>query len=527
MVVTVTKTELATKKENEDETRKTVTTTVIKRATGYPVHVHQFMAILATCASLKIHVHNGGSHKIHSLDGEKESCWGTLVEKSLKHTEGSGNWWSLTLVLLPPQFLSVSSEPWIRGEALGRTKARAFPLSWLRVKMGLLGPATQGRKTLQPTNEGKTLSPLISDGMCKTMAETQGYACEEHKVTTEDGYILGLQRMPVGRFGKKADKPPVLLQHGLFMDGLTWIFNSPNESFGFILADSGYDVWLANTRGTKYSSDHKSLNPNDQVYWDWSWDELARYDLPAFVQYVYNYTGQRIHYAGHSLGTLIALAAFSQGQVLNMLRSAALLSPIAHMNQITSPPTKLAAHTFLADDVYWLGLREIIPNGDAAAKFVEGICHSLHLNCLDLVIPFTGPNCCVNSSKIDVYLDHLPQPTAAKNLIHLSQMIRTGIIARYDYGDLRQNMQHYGQPTPPMYDMAKIPNEFPLFLSYGGLDMLSDVRDVQLLLGDLKDHDGNKLVVLLKEDYAHMDFVLGVNAKQMIYDPLIDFFKEN
>ena len=36
------------------------------------------------------------------------------------------------------------------------------------------------------------------------------------QVTTVDGYILSLQRIPSGRSGKKADKPPVLIQHGLF-----------------------------------------------------------------------------------------------------------------------------------------------------------------------------------------------------------------------------------------------------------------------------------------------------------------------
>ncbi|CAJ1958137.1 unnamed protein product [Sphenostylis stenocarpa] len=387
--------------------------------------------------------------------------------------------------------------------------------------------AAQGRKTLHISHKWLTSYPVINgiDGICKTMVETQGYTCEEHQVTTEDGYILSLQRMPVGRSGKKANKPPVLLQHGIFSDAITWLFNSPDESLAFILADNGYDVWLANTRGTKYSSGHTSLNSNDAAYWDWSWDELASYDLPAFVQYVYNHTSQRLHYAGHSLGTLMALAAFSQGQVLNMLRSAALLSPIAHMNQITSLPTKLAADTFMANDIYWLGLREFIPNGDAAAKLVKDICNGLHLNCSNLMTLFTGPNCCVNSSRIDVFLDHEPQPTATKNLIHLSQMIRTGAITKYDYGDQVQNMQHYGQPVPPPYDMTKIPEEFPLFLSYGGQDTLSDVNDVQVLLNDLNNHGGSKLVALLKEDYAHIDFVLGVNANQMVYDPMMDFFK--
>ena len=42
---------------------------------------------------------------------------------------------------------------------------------------------------------------------------------DDFQVTTDDGYILGMQRIPVGRSGKKSDKPPVLLQHGLMVVG--------------------------------------------------------------------------------------------------------------------------------------------------------------------------------------------------------------------------------------------------------------------------------------------------------------------
>ncbi|WVZ20173.1 hypothetical protein V8G54_007495 [Vigna mungo] len=120
------------------------------------------------------------------------------------------------------------------------------------------------------------------------------------------------------------------------------------------------------------------------------------------------------------------------------------------------------------------------------------------------------------------------EPTATKNLIHLSQtVIKTGKIAKYDYGDEGDNMKHYGQAVPPLYDMAAIPNEFPLFVTYGGQDLLSDVNDVQVLLNDLQHHDGNKLVVLFQEDYAHLDFVRAVNANQIIYDPIIAFYKAN
>ncbi|KAF7141431.1 hypothetical protein RHSIM_Rhsim06G0168900 [Rhododendron simsii] len=218
------------------------------------------------------------------------------------------------------------------------------------------------------TNNGRFLSSLDSSsdsdvGICKSMVEPQGYSCEEHTVTTMDGYILSLQRIPAGRSGVTADKPPVLLQHGVFSDAATWLVNTPDQSLGFILADNGYDVWLANTRGAKYSSGHTSLSPSDPAYWDWSWDELAAYDLPASVQYVNDQTGQNMHYVGHSLGTLMALTAFSQQQSLNMIRSAALLSPIAYLDQITTLLGKAAAYSMIGYDLYWLGVDEFLPGG--------------------------------------------------------------------------------------------------------------------------------------------------------------------
>lgn len=106
-------------------------------------------------------------------------------------------------------------------------------------------------------------------------------------------------------------------------------------------------------------------------------------------------------------------------------------------------------------------------------------------------------------------------------------VIRQGTIAMYDYGSEVDNKKHYGQPNPPEYNMTSIPNDLPLFLSYGGKDLLSDVKDVQTLIGKLSDHDPDKLVLLYREDYAHLDFVYGVNAKQVVYNPLMAFFRLN
>lgn len=104
-------------------------------------------------------------------------------------------------------------------------------------------------------------------------------------------------------------------------------------------------------------------------------------------------------------------------------------------------------------------------------------------------------------------------------------MIRQGTIQMYDYKDAKQNRRRYGQPTPPAYNIANIPKNVPLFLSHGGADTLSDVEDVKHLLTTLKDHDQDKIVVQFINGYAHADFVLASDAKQVVYEPLMAFFK--
>ena len=104
-------------------------------------------------------------------------------------------------------------------------------------------------------------------------------------------------------------------------------------------------------------------------------------------------------------------------------------------------------------------------------------------------------------------------------------MLRHGNIATYDYGDQSENKAHYGQSTPPLYDLTRIPKDIPLFLGYGQNDTLSDVKDVHLLLDDLKNHQKDKLVVQYRDGYGHFDFVMAVNAKSIVYDPLMAFFR--
>lgn len=95
----------------------------------------------------------------------------------------------------------------------------------------------------------------------------------------------------------------------------------------------------------------------------------------------------------------------------------------------------------------------------------------------------------------------------------------------FDYGV--DNTKYYAQASPPVYNLTSIPKNIPLFLSHGAKDFLSDMNDVQALLENLRDHDKDKLVVQCIEDYAHLDFVMAVNAYQVVYDPLLAFIRKH
>ena len=97
---------------------------------------------------------------------------------------------------------------------------------------------------------------------------------------------------------------------------------------------------------------------------------------------------------------------------------------------------------------------------------------------------------------------------------------RTSKFQKYDYGAAENNQRH-NSIYPPAYDLSRVPTQ-NLFLAYGGADPLADLVDVQRLKNEL--NPGYKY--LLKPNFAHLDFIIGNNCKQQLYDEVMAFFED-
>ena len=123
--------------------------------------------------------------------------------------------------------------------------------------------------------------------------------------------------------------------HGMFIDMMSWVFNDPDVTPAFVLAKEGYDVWLGNNRGTRHSDQHITLDNESREYWQFSWEEYGTHDLPAFIDFIKNKTGnQKVNYIGYSAGTtqLLAGAALKPEYFNENIKSTILLAPVAAFN---------------------------------------------------------------------------------------------------------------------------------------------------------------------------------------------------
>ncbi|KAK2496958.1 hypothetical protein MC885_010175, partial [Smutsia gigantea] len=310
-------------------------------------------------------------------------------------------------------------------------------------------------------------------------------------------------------------RPVVLLQHGLLGDASNWISNLPNNSLGFILADAGFDVWMANSRGNTWSRKHKSLSIEQDEFWAFSYDEMARFDLPAVINFILQKTGQeKIYYVGYSQGTTMELA-----QKIKMYFA---LAPIATVKHAKSPGTKF----LLLPDTMIKGLfgkQEFLYQTRFLRKFVIYLCGQVIIDqiCGNIMLLLGGFNTNnMNMSRANVYVAHTPAGTSVQNILHWSQAVNSGELRAFDWGSETKNLEKGNQPTPMRYKVRDM--TVPTAMWTGGQDWLSNPDDVKTLLSDVTNLIYHKNI----PEWAHVDFIWGLDAPHRVYNEIIHLMKQ-
>ncbi|CAO3597669.1 unnamed protein product [Absidia cylindrospora] len=181
-------------------------------------------------------------------------------------------------------------------------------------------------------------------------ARRWGYDCHQYNVTTQDGYILKMYRFAQKRkipysAGFSEPRKSVLIGHGLFQCSGNLVLNE-KDSLVFALVDEGYDVWTGNNCAVG-SLEHTCLSSNDASYWDWGLKELALYDFPAMLDYIYEATGQeKVGYIGHSQGNAQVFIALSiKPELANKMSCFIALAPaVVSGTLVTTYPLRALIH---------------------------------------------------------------------------------------------------------------------------------------------------------------------------------------
>ncbi|XP_075978831.1 lipase 1-like [Anticarsia gemmatalis] len=358
------------------------------------------------------------------------------------------------------------------------------------------------------------------------------YPVEVHNVTTQDGYILQMHRIPHGRDKNNVpnrNKPVVFVMHGLLCSSSGFVLMGPGSGLAYILAEEGYDVWLGNQRGNRYSRRHTSLNPDallNTAYWQFSWEQIGAYDLPAMIDYALAYTGnERLHYIGHSQGTtsFFAMAAL-RPEYNQKITSMQALAPVAYMANNRSPLLWFISP--YANDIEkigsLLGIGEFLPDSNIYSWAGQAFCRDEVVTqaiCSNFIFLIGGWNEAQhNATMLPTITGHMPAGASVRQLVHYAQGITGKQFRRYDFGSRLSNRRAYGSSSPPRFDLGRI--TAPVFLHFSDNDPLAHVNDVDRLFRELGRPIGKFRVPLAS--FTHVDFMWGIDARELLYDRMMN-----
>lgn len=376
-----------------------------------------------------------------------------------------------------------------------------------------------------PKTKKKTTTPYYQN-----YTNLYGYAFEEHKVTTKDGYILSLWRIPSKLNAKAHNRKPIILQHGLLDDSWTWFALQNENCLPFMLCEKGFDVWLPNSRGNMFSLEHVEKNSNDMFgsYWNFSFDEMAKYDAPAILDHIKNQTKKdKIDYIGHSQGTTIFMLAYLlYPQMINeSISHFCTLGMVANLRHSPSPVLKYWANWDIFNHLHFGNfMNPGIKNGFYYYLATKTF-NKLSAIVINSIIQITPTNRIDYVKFLDV-MHYEPGGCSYRNIIQWLQCYKKKDIYMFDYNDEKKNMEVYGMKTAPKYDKNLLKEwKIPMFMVISDTDPFSDKKDISEFCDSIGDQSLIKKFYVKR--YNHLDYLWSQDTKEDIFDHIVNYLTQD
>ncbi|KAM3968408.1 lipase 3-like [Aphomia sociella] len=349
------------------------------------------------------------------------------------------------------------------------------------------------------------------------LAILHGKRVESHVINTKDGYLLTLHRISSSftNSRKMSTNETVLLHHGLLGSSADWILLGPNKSLPYILADSGYDVWMTNARGNYYSRGHVSKSVESLEFWKFTFQEMGQYDLPAVIDYIRKNkkTNKSINYIGHSMGATALLVLLSTAPHYNdYIRIGIFLAPLAFMTNIQGPlkDVKYLSKRPPEQLLKQFGKGEFVPSRKIEPWLSSKYCKGLTIYCNNPLLFLSGipQENYWNSSFVARLLYHVPAGGSTDTILHYGQLAESGKFHRF--GDILNE-----------FNLTLV--SLPIAMLSSNDDWLATVPNVLRLYFSIKrpiDH-----YIIKGKNLSHTDFVWGLEADTLVFSKVIEFLK--
>lgn len=340
---------------------------------------------------------------------------------------------------------------------------------------------------------------------------------EDHLVRTEDNYILTLHR--IAPKDNNNNGKVVYLHHGLLMCSDVWCCQvERHKNLPFLLHDLGYDVWMGNNRGNKYSTAHLYHPPKSAKFWDFSIDEFAFFDIPNSIEFILDYTHVNdLICIGFSQGSAQMFAALSVNEYLN--------SKISHLVAIAPAMTPERLHNVIADSFakstprlmyLFFGRNIVLPSAVVWQRTTHPHLFSIIIDICNRLL-FNWKSLNIKPKQKEICYAKLYSTTSVKCIVHWFQILRSQRFQMFEESD-----DMFNSLTRP-YQIANFPTrtniKVPILLLYGTSDLLVDIDVMKRNL------PSNGVFDIKVENHEHLDLIWADDVDILVFNQVIKFIE--